>query len=133
MSSLPAPIGQQQLAPSPAPRRAFFGIFDAAGWGWASFRAVLWALLIIVMLGYIPDRAYYIVTSPTIDIGLNAASIVNICPGENKDLPCPAPAGALIPWESGAPVALPGAGEDGSLLQVGTHLYYVGGRVSGAL
>ncbi|MFM8177061.1 MAG: hypothetical protein ACKN9G_04960 [Candidatus Limnocylindrus sp.] len=133
MSSLPAPIGQQQLAPAPAPRRAFFGIFDAAGWGWASFRAVLWTLLIIVMLGYIPDRAYYIVTSPTIDIGLNAASIVNICPGENKYLPCPAPAGALIPWESGAPVALPGAGEDGSLLQVGTHLYYVGGRVSGAL
>ena len=133
MSSLPAPLGQQQLAPAPAPRRALFGLFDAAGWGWASFRAVLWTLLIILMLGYIPDRAYYIVTSPTMEIGLNAVSLVNICPGENKDLPCPAPAGALIPWESGAPVALPGAGEGGSLLQVGSHLYYVGGRVSGAL
>jgi hypothetical protein len=133
VSSLPAPIGQQQLASASAPRRAFFGLFDAAGWGWASFRAVLWTLFIILMLGYIPDRAYYIVTSPTIELGLNAASLVNICPGENKDLPCPAPAGALIPWEGGAPVALPGAGEGGSLLQVGTHLYYLGGRASGAL
>jgi hypothetical protein len=133
VSSLPAPVGQQQLAPVPAPRRAFFGLFDAAGWGWASFRAVLWTLLIILLLGYIPDRAYYIVASPTVEIGLNGVSLVNICPGENKDLPCPAPAGALVPWESGAPTALQGAGEGGSLLQVGSHLYYVGGRVSGAL
>ncbi|MFZ9736076.1 MAG: Kelch repeat-containing protein [Candidatus Limnocylindrus sp.] len=133
MSSLPAPLGQQQLAPAPAPRRAFFGLFDAAGWGWASFRAVLWTLFIILMLGYIPDRAYYIVTSPTMELGLNAVSLVNICPGENKDLPCPAPAGARIPGVGGAPVALPRAGAGGSLLQVGTHLYYLGGRESGAL
>lgn len=133
MSNLPAPLGQQQVAVAPASRRAFFGLFDAAGWGWASFRAVLWTLLIILLLGYIPDRAYYIVTSPTMEIGLNAVSLVNVCPGENKDLPCPAPAGALIPWESGAPVSLPGAGEGGSLLQVGTHLYYLGGRASGAM
>lgn len=133
MSSLPAPVDQQQLALAPAPRRAFFGLFDAAGWGWASFRAVLWTLLMILMLGYIPDRAYYLVASPTVEIGLIGVSLVSICPGENKDLPCPAPAGALIPWESGAPVALPGAGEDGSLLQVGSHLYYLGGRASGGL
>ena len=135
MSSLPAPVPQSQVAPVAAPtsRRVLFGLFDAAGWGWASFRAVLWTLFIILMLGYIPDRAYYIVTSPTIELGLNGVSLVNICPGENKDLPCPAPAGALIPWEAGAPVALPGDGEGGSLLQVGSHLYYLGGRASGAL
>ncbi len=137
MSSLPAPFASSQVAQVaqsaiPAPRRVLFGLFDAAGWGWATFRAVLWTLLIILMLGYIPDRAYYIITSPTIELGLNAVSLVNICPAENKGLPCPAPAGALIPWESGAAASLPGAGEDGSLLQAGTHLYYIGGRASTA-
>ena len=59
-------------------RRVLFGLLDAAGWGWAGVRAVAWTLVIILLLGYIPDRAYYLVVSPTVDLGLNLAPIVNI-------------------------------------------------------
>ena len=109
------------------PRRVLFGLLDANGWGWAGVRSVLWTLVIILMLGYIPDRAYYLTVSPTVDLGLNLASLVNICPAENEGLPCPAPAGALVPWKSAAESDLPGDGVDGSLLQAGAHLYYIGG------
>ena len=47
-------------AGSVPPKRALFGLLDAAGWGWAFFRAVLWTLVIILLLGYVPDRAYYL-------------------------------------------------------------------------
>jgi len=114
-----------------APRRVLFGLLDANGWGWAGVRSVLWTLVIILMLGYIPDRAYYLTVSPTVELGLNLASLVNICPAENEGLPCPAPAGALIPWKNATEADLPGDGVDGSLLQAGAHLYYIGGT-SGA-
>jgi hypothetical protein len=114
-----------------APRRVLFGLLDADGWGWAGVRSVLWTLVIILMLGYIPDRAYYLTVSPTVELGLNMAPIVNICPAENEGLPCPAPAGALIPWKSATEADLPGDGVDGSLLQAGAHFYYIGGT-SGA-
>jgi len=110
-----------------APRRVLFGLLDANGWGWAGVRSVLWTLVIILMLGYIPDRAYYLTVSPTVELGLNLASLVNICPAENEGLPCPAPAGALIPWKSATEADLPGDGVDGSMLQAGAHLYYIGG------
>jgi hypothetical protein len=110
-----------------APRRVLFGLLDANGWGWAGVRSVLWTLVIILMLGYIPDRAYYLTVSPTVELGLNLASLVNICPAENQGLPCPAPAGALIPWKSATESDIPGDGVDGSLLQAGAHLYYIGG------
>jgi len=110
-----------------APRRVLFGLLDADGWGWAGVRSVLWTLVIILMLGYIPDRAYYLTVSPTVELGLNMASLVNVCPAENEGLPCPAPAGALIPWKSATEADLPGDGVDGSLLQAGSHLYYIGG------
>ncbi len=126
-SSDPRAIGPGAVAP----RRALFGLLDANGWGWAGVRSVLWTLVIILMLGYIPDRAYYLTVSPTVELGLNMASLVNICPAENEGLPCPAPAGALIPWKSATEADLPGDGVDGSLLQAGSHLYYVGGT-SGA-
>jgi hypothetical protein len=115
-----------------APRRVLFGLLDANGWGWAGVRSVLWTLVIILMLGYIPDRAYYLTVSPTVDLGLNLASLVNICPAENEGLPCPAPAGALIPWKSAIEADLPGDGVDGSLLQAGAHLYYIGGTTGTA-
>jgi len=114
-----------------APRRVLFGLLDANGWGWAGVRSVLWTLVIILMLGYIPDRAYYLTVSPTVDLGLNLASLVNICPAENEGLPCPAPAGALIPWKSATEADLPGDGVDGSLLQAGAHIYYIGGTTGG--
>lgn len=126
-SSDPRAIGPGAVAP----RRVLFGLLDADGWGWAGVRSVLWTLVIILMLGYIPDRAYYLTVSPTVELGLNMASLVNICPAENEGLPCPAPAGALIPWKSATEADLPGDGVDGSLLQAGSHLYYVGGT-SGA-
>jgi hypothetical protein len=109
-----------------------FGLLDANGWGWAGVRSVLWTLVIILMLGYIPDRAYYLTVSPTVELGLNLASLVNICPAENEGLPCPAPAGALIPWKSATEADLPGDGVDGSLLQAGAHLYYIGGTSGSA-
>lgn len=115
-----------------APRRVLFGLLDANGWGWAGVRSVLWTLVIILMLGYIPDRAYYLTVSPTVDLGLNLASLVNICPAENEGLPCPAPAGALIPWKSATEADLPGDGVDGSLLQAGAHIYYIGGTAGTA-
>jgi len=121
------------LGPGAAsPRRVLFGLLDANGWGWAGVRSVLWTLVIILMLGYIPDRAYYLTVSPTVELGLNLASLVNICPAENEGLPCPAPAGALIPWKSATEADLPGDGVDGSLLQAGAHLYYIGGTSGSA-
>jgi len=120
-------------AGSVPPKRALFGLLDAAGWGWAFFRAVLWTLVIILLLGYVPDRAYYLTVSPTVELGLNIVSPVNICPAENEGLPCPAPVGALVPWKDGATTSLPGGGEGGALLQAGSHVYYLGGFAAGAL
>lgn len=109
------------------PKRVLFGLLDASGWGWAGVRAILWTLVIIMMLGYIPDRAYYLTVSPTVELGLNGLSLVNICPAENEGLPCPAPKGALLPWKSGTATDLPGGGAGGGLVQAGAHLYYLGG------
>ena len=109
------------------PKRVLFGLLDASGWGWAGVRAILWTLVIILMLGYIPDRAYYLTVSPTVELGLNGLSLVNICPAENEGLPCPAPNGALLPWKGGTATDLPGGGVGGGLVQAGAHLYYLGG------
>src|SRR5262245_2755677 len=108
--------------------RAFFGLFDRDGWGWASAKAVFWFIVIIFLLGYIPDRAYYFVVNRTIDIGILAWSPINFCPPTNETLPCPAPTGAVIPWEI-APeeIYLPQARTDGVVSQVGTTLIYAGG------
>lgn len=125
-STVPRQIG------TGAPRRVLFGLLDAAGWGWAGIRAVLWTLVIILLLGYLPDRAYYLVVSPTVDLGLNLAPIVNVCPPENETLPCPAPRGALLPWKNGAAPALPGSGTGGTLMQAGSRLYHLGGYAAGA-
>src|SRR3712207_9533455 len=99
------------LPAGPAPRRrAFFGLLDAEGWGWASLKAFFWFVVIILLLGYVPDRAYYFTVSRTIDLGILAWSPVNLCPPEpNENLPCPAPAGAGAPRDS-APRAGPVAG-----------------------
>ena len=80
------------------------------------------------MLGYIPDRAYYFTVNRTIDLGVLAWSPINLCPPENESLPCPAPVGAIVPWH-GSPdeLALPQPRTDGTVVQVGTKLLYVGG------
>ena len=109
-------------------RRALMGLLDADGWGWASVKAVFWFVLMIIMLAYLPDRAYYLTVGRTVDLGLLAWSPVNFCPPENKTLPCPAPAGAVVPWEAApADLALPVPRTDGSVALIGTNLLYIGG------
>jgi Kelch motif len=109
-------------------RRALFGLLDADGWGWASVKAAFWFVLIIILLGYIPDRAYYFTVQQTVDIGLLAWSPVNFCPPDNETLPCPAPAGATLPWHpSPAQIQLPAARTDGVAAALGTTYLYAGG------
>ena len=109
-------------------RRALFGLLDANGWAWATLKATFWFVLLIFMLGYVPDRAYYFTVNKTIDLGILAWSPVNFCPENNKTLPCPAPAGAVVPWApSPTEIALPQARTDGAIVQSGTSILYVGG------
>ncbi len=109
-------------------KRALFGLLDADGWGWASIKAGVWMVVILLLLGYIPDRAYYLTVGRTVDLGVIAWSPVNFCPPENKTLPCPAPVGAAVPWDpSPDTLALPAARTNGAVVQVGTKVLYVGG------
>lgn len=123
-------MAQQALHPGTTQTRgrAFFGLLDASGWAWASLKATFWFILLIFLLGYVPDRAYYFTVNKTIDLGILAWSPVNFCPEGNRTLPCPAPPGALVPWEtSPADLSLPVVRTDGSMVQSGTTVLYVGG------
>jgi hypothetical protein len=106
-----------------------FGLFDADGWAWATTKAFFWLLVIIITLGYIPDRAYYFVVSRTIDLGILGWTPINLCPPENgAAMPCPVPAGAVLPWESSpAEAALPAPRTQGAAAQLGTNLLFIGG------
>lgn len=113
-------------------RRAFFGLFDADGWAWAGVKAVFWFVVIITMLGYIPDRAYYFTVGKTVDIWPLAPllqwSPINLCPPENETLPCPAPAGATLPWHPNpSQIQLPAARTDGAGAVIGQTYIYAGG------
>jgi Kelch motif protein len=108
--------------------RALFGLLDASGWTWATLKAAFWFILMIFMLGYIPDRAYYFTVNQTIDLGILAWSPVNFCPEGNESLPCPAPVGSVVPWQqSPAELALPAPRTDGAIVQSGTSVLYIGG------
>ena len=123
-------MAQQALHPGTTQTRgrAFFGLLDANGWGWASLKAAFWFVLLIFMLGYVPDRAYYFTVNKTIDLGILAWSPLNFCPEGNKTLPCPAPLGAIVPWStSPAQISLPEPRTDGVVVQSGTTILYVGG------
>jgi hypothetical protein len=109
-------------------KRAMFGLLDADGWVWAGVKAFVWLVIIILMLGYIPDRAYYLTVNRTVDLGVLAWSPINFCPPGNETLPCPAPVGSLVPWhDSPQELALPAPRTDGGAIQLGTKLLYVGG------
>jgi len=124
-------MAQYALPPGAVRRRAVFGLLDADGWGWATVKATFWFLLIIFLLGYVPDRGYYFTVAPTVDLGFNAISPVNWCPADNKDLPCPAPAGAVIPWEeSPAALALPAGRAGAGSFTSGEKIYVIGGRTA---
>jgi hypothetical protein len=111
-------------------RRALFGALDADGWAWAFVKALIWFIIIIILLAYIPDRAYYFTVNRTIDIGVLAVSPINLCPPENEGLPCPAPAGAALPWHPSPPeLSLSEARTDATAIQVGTTLLLIGGSV----
>jgi len=123
-------MAQQALGPGTAvPRkRAVFGLLDADGWGWASVKAFVWLIFIIFILGYLPDRAYYLTVGRTVDLGVLVWSPINLCPPSNETLPCPAPVGALVPWQPSPPeLNLPEPRTDGSAIQVGTQIFYIGG------
>jgi len=135
---------------SPAPRavpagrrRTFFGLFDADGWSWAIVKASAWFVIIVTMLGYIPDRAYYFTVQRTVDLWPVAISfakqptadntlfkwpVVNFCPPENETLPCPAPVGATLPWHPApAEIQLPAPRVDGATAVIGETYLYAGG------
>ncbi len=122
-------MAQQALTAGRTRRRALFGLLDAQGWGWASVKAFFWFIVIIFLLGYLPDRAYYFTVFPTIDLGILAWSPINLCPPENGSLPCPAPPGATRAWaRNPAQLNLPAPLMNGVALQAGSNLLYVGGQ-----
>ena len=126
-------MAQYALPPGAVRRRAVFGLLDADGWTWATIKATFWFVFIIFVLGYVPDRAYYFTVSPTIDLGFNAISPINLCPADNQTLPCPAPAGAVIPWqESPAELALPQGRTASGTFASGENVYLIGGASGGA-
>jgi N-acetylneuraminic acid mutarotase len=125
-------VSQQALPQGATRRRAAFGLFDADGWTWAGLKATFWFLFIIFMLGVVPNWAYYFTTGTTLQVGYNFASVINLCPADNEDLPCPAPAGAMKPWQPSPPeLALPTPRAGSSVYQSGSTVYLIGGAVEG--
>jgi hypothetical protein len=121
-------MASRALPPGRTGRRALFGALDADGWSWAFLKAFIWFIFIILFLGYVPDRAYYFTVNRTIDLGIVFWSPINLCPKENLGLPCPPPAGSVIPWQgSPSQLALPAPRTGGAAVQLGTHLLYIGG------
>lgn len=122
-------MAQRALPSGGSRRRVFFGAFDADGWTWAGIKAFGWFLVLIVLLGYLPDRAYYFTVFPTIQLGFNVASPINLCPPDNADLPCPAPEGSVIPWQGNpAQLSLPEGRVDAFAIIAGTNVYLAGGK-----
>jgi hypothetical protein len=117
-------------------RRAFFGLLDAGGWAWATLKAAFWFVAIIILMAYIPDRALYATVQPTIEIGVPLQTFntslnvtpVNLCPPSNETLPCPAPRGAVLPWQPNPPeLALPQPRTDAAILPAGLQTLLLGG------
>jgi Kelch motif len=127
-------MAQQALGPGTTVprRRVLFGLLDADGWSWAGLKAGFWLIVIIFMLGYLPDRAYYLTVNRTIDLGILVWSPINLCPPvPNEAMPCPPPVGGVTPWHPSptepVSLALPEPRTDGAAVQVGTNILYIGG------
>jgi hypothetical protein len=92
--------------------------------------------LIIFLLGYVPDRAYYFTVSPTLDVGFNAISPINLCPAERRGArSCPAPAAGWRdhPVGNQPDRARAAGGRSGAWCSAGSTLYLIGGEtVAGA-
>jgi len=123
-------MATKALPPGTRGGRVLFGALAADGWSWAALKAFFWFVVIIILIGYLPDRAYYLTVGRTVEVDFPILlwSPVNLCPAENVGLPCPAPVGAVVPWQ-GSPqqVALPAARTNGAAVQLGSHLVYIGG------
>lgn len=131
-------MAAQALGPGPTivRRRALFGLLDAGGWAWATVKAAFWFVVIVMLMAYIPDRALYFVVQPTIELGVPLQTFnenlnitpVNLCPASNETLPCPAPAGAVLPWQPNPPeLGLPEARTDAAVVAAGLETLLVGG------
>ncbi len=121
-------MAQQALPAGAVRRRAVFGLFDADGWSWAGIKAAFWFMVLVFLLAYIPNVAYYFTVSDTVKVGYNVLSPINWCPASNDTLPCPAPAGAVVPWQPSPPeLALPAAVTGAVVAQSGPHIYVAGG------
>ncbi len=121
-------MAQQALPAGAVRRRAVFGLFDADGWSWAGIKAAFWFMTLVFLLAYIPNVAYYFTVSDTVKVGYNVLSPINWCPASNDTLPCPAPAGAVVPWQPSPPgLALPAAVTGAVVAQSGPHIYLAGG------
>ena len=122
-------MAQQALgAGTVVPRkRALFGLLDADGWAWASVKAFVWLVIIILMLGYIPDRAYYFTVVRTIDLGVIVWSPINLCPPRTSPCRARRRSARSIPWQRAGRARLPAAATDGAVVQVGTKILYIGG------
>jgi hypothetical protein len=113
-------------------RRVVFGMFDADGWPWAVVKALFWFVAIITLLGWIPDRAYYFTVGRTVELWPLApfmqVPVVSLCPAENETLPCPAPAGATLPWQPApSEVNLPKVTTGAAAAVIGTTYIVAGG------
>ena len=106
-------MAQQALPAGTTPAEPSSGCSTPNGWGWAGLKATFWFIAFIFLLGVVPNYAYYFTVSDTIQVGYNAISPINWCPAANEDLPCPAPAGAVVPWEASAARARAAAARDG--------------------
>jgi hypothetical protein len=131
-------MAEQALGPGGrvARRRAFFGLLDANGWGWAGVKAAAWFVVIIMLMAYLPDRALYATVQNTIDLGVSLKVFnpaldltpISFCPASNRTVPCPAPAGTVLPWEpSPAELLLPAPRADAAIVGAGLQTLLIGG------
>ena len=121
-------MAQRALPSGTTRRRTAFGLLDAEGWPAAFWKALFWFGAVLFLLGYVPNLVLYLTIRETVQIGYNVISIVNLCDASNGDLPCPPPAGALVPWQASPPeVSLPEGRADAGAFQGGTDLFLVGG------
>ncbi|MCY7418634.1 MAG: hypothetical protein LH650_09085 [Chloroflexi bacterium] len=124
-------MAQQALPAGAVRRRAVFGLFDADGWSWAGIKATFWFMVFVFLLAYVPNLAYYFTVSNTVQVGYSVLSPINWCPSTNESLPCPAPAGAVVPWQtSPIELSLPAAVSGAVVAQSGVHIYLVGGTTA---
>ena len=104
--------GPPRPAPRPAAAACSAGCSTPTAGPGPVVKAAFWFVVIILLLGYLPDRAYYFTVQKTVDVGLLAWSPINFCPPENEGMPCPVPAGATLPWHPAPEEVRPPRGPD---------------------